>query len=93
VTPLPGGNGAWGDPNDPATWDRLAQCESGGNWAASTGNGYYGGLQFSLGSWRAVGGTGYPNQHGRDVQIEMGRRLQAAQGWNAWPSCTAQLGY
>ena len=44
-------------------WDRLAQCESGGNWAINTGNGYYGGLQFSLGTWRAYGGTGLPSQH------------------------------
>jgi hypothetical protein len=73
-------------------WDRLAQCESGGNWAINTGNGYYGGLQFSLSSWRAVGGSGYPHQASRETQIAMGQRLQAAQGWGAWPSCSAQLG-
>ena len=50
-------------------WDRLAQCESGGNWAINTGNGYYGGLQFSLGTWQAYGGTGLPSQHSRETQI------------------------
>ncbi len=50
----------YGDPNDPATWDRLASCESGGNWSANSGNGYYGGLQFSLATWQNVGGSGYP---------------------------------
>jgi hypothetical protein len=73
-------------------WLDLAQCEAGGNWAANTGNGYYGGLQFSLGSWEAVGGTGYPHEHSRDHQIEMGRRLQAQQGWGAWPHCSEKLG-
>jgi hypothetical protein len=91
--PAPAPSSAYGDPNDPATWDRLAQCEAGGNWAANTGNGYYGGLQFSLGSWQAVGGTGYPHQHPRETQIEMGKRLQRAQGWGAWPSCSRTLGY
>lgn len=82
-----------GDPNDPASWDRLAQCESGGNWGINTGNGYYGGLQFSLSSWRAVGGTGYPQEHSRETQIEMGRRLQAQGGWSHWPACTRSFGW
>ncbi len=73
-------------------WDRLAQCESGGNWAINTGNGYYGGLQFSASSWAAVGGSGLPHQHSRETQIAMGERLKAAQGWGAWPSCSAKLG-
>lgn len=75
-----------------SVWTRLAACESGGNWAANTGNGYYGGLQFSLSSWQAVGGTGYPHQASAATQIAMGQRLQAQQGWGAWPSCAAQLG-
>jgi hypothetical protein len=82
-----------GDPNDPATWDRLAQCEAGGNWSANTGNGYYGGLQFSARTWRSVGGTGLPHEHSRETQIEMGKRLQARAGWSQWPSCTRRLGY
>ncbi len=79
--------GARGD-----VWDQLAACESGGNWAADTGNGYYGGLQFSVRSWQAVGGTGMPHHHDRSVQIAMGQRLRAAQGWGAWPSCARRLG-
>jgi hypothetical protein len=77
--PAPAG---YGDPNDPASWDRLAQCEAGGNWAADTGNGYYGGLQFSLSSWQAVGGSGYPHENSRETQIEMGQRLYAQGGWS-----------
>ena len=84
---------AYGDPSDPATWDRLAQCESGGNWATNTGNGYYGGLQFSASTWRGVGGTGLPHQDSRETQIEMGQRLQARAGWGQWPACTRKLGY
>lgn len=73
-------------------WDRLAQCESGGNWHINTGNGYYGGVQFSLQSWRGVGGTGYPHQHSRETQIEMAERLLDVQGWRAWPGCSKRLG-
>ena len=59
-------------------WDSLAQCESGGNWAINTGNGYYGGLQFNLGTWRAYGGTGYPHQASRETQIAVATRLRDA---------------
>lgn len=89
----PDSGGGLGDPNSYATWDALAQCESGGNWHINTGNGYYGGLQFSLSSWQAVGGTGYPHEHSRETQILMGQRLQARQGWGAWPACTRKLGF
>ncbi|MEO6317643.1 MAG: transglycosylase family protein [Acidimicrobiales bacterium] len=82
-----------GDPNDPAAWDRLAQCESYGNWGLNTGNGYYGGLQFSLASWQNVGGAGYPHQASRDEQIHRGKILQARAGWGQWPHCSRQLGY
>ncbi|MGL5808394.1 MAG: transglycosylase family protein [Nocardioides sp.] len=76
-----------------SVWDRLAQCESGGNWAINTGNGYYGGLQFSLGTWRAYGGQGYPHQNSRDTQIAVATRLRDAQGgYGAWPGCAAKLG-
>lgn len=85
--------GGYGDPDDPASWDRLAQCEAGGNWAANTGNGYYGGLQFSLSSWQAVGGSGYPHETSRETQIEMGQRLYAQGGWSQWPGCSRKLGY
>ncbi len=73
-------------------WDRLAACEAGGNWAINTGNGYYGGLQFTLSSWQAVGGQGYPHQASKAEQIARGKLLQARQGWGAWPACTAKLG-
>lgn len=73
-------------------WDRLARCESGGNWAINTGNGYYGGLQFSARSWRAVGGQGLPHHASRETQIAMGERLRRIQGWGAWPSCSRRLG-
>ncbi|MGV3760165.1 MAG: transglycosylase family protein, partial [Actinomycetota bacterium] len=91
--PAPSGPGN-GDPEDPASWDRLAGCESGGNWAINTGNGYYGGLQFSLSSWQAVGGTGYPHEHSRETQIEMGKRLYySGGGWSHWPGCTSSFGW
>jgi hypothetical protein len=76
-----------------AMWDDLAQCESGGNWSINTGNGYYGGLQFSLSSWQWVGGSGYPHHHTREQQIYRAEILLSRQGWNAWPSCSRQLGY
>lgn len=78
--------------SDGSVWDRLAQCESGGNWAINTGNGYYGGLQFTLSSWQAVGGSGYPNQASREEQIHRGQILQSRQGWGAWPYCAHKLG-
>lgn len=77
---------------DGSVWDRLAACESGGNWAINTGNGFYGGIQFTLSSWAAVGGSGYPNQASREEQIQRGIALQARQGWGAWPACSAKLG-
>ncbi len=73
-------------------WDRLVICEAGGNWATNTGNGYYGGLQHSLSTWYAYGGSGYPHHASREQQIAVAERVLAGQGWNAWPSCSAQLG-
>lgn len=75
-----------------SVWDRLAQCESGGNWQINTGNGYYGGLQFSAGTWRAFGGKGLPHQASRGQQIAVAERTLAAQGWGAWPACSRKLG-
>ncbi|CCQ47303.1 transglycosylase-like domain protein [Pseudarthrobacter siccitolerans] len=75
-----------------STWDALAQCESGGNWAINTGNGYSGGLQFSPSTWAAYGGTGSASDASREQQIAVAEQVQAAQGWGAWPSCAAQLG-
>jgi resuscitation-promoting factor RpfB len=79
-------------PASGSVWDRLAQCESGGNWSINTGNGYYGGLQFSLSTWRAYGGSGYPHQNSRAQQIAIAQKLQAAAGWGQWPACSRKLG-
>src|SRR5690606_22342096 len=69
-------------------WDRLAQCESGGNWAINTGNGYYGGLQFNLGTWQAYGGTGLPSNASRETQIAIATKVRdASGGYGAWPAC------
>jgi resuscitation-promoting factor RpfB len=75
-----------------SVWDKLAKCESGGNWSINTGNGYYGGLQFSLSTWRAYGGSGLPSNASREQQIAIAKKLQADAGWGAWPACSAKLG-
>jgi len=75
-----------------STWDALAQCESGGNWSINTGNGFSGGLQFTASTWSAYGGTGSPQNASREQQIAVAERVQASQGWGAWPSCSSQLG-
>jgi resuscitation-promoting factor RpfA len=75
-----------------STWDALAQCESGGNWSINTGNGFSGGLQFTSSTWAAYGGTGSPQNASREQQIAVAERVQASQGWGAWPSCSSQLG-
>ena len=80
---------------DSGVWDRIAQCESGGNWHINTGNGYYGGLQFSAGTWRAYGGTAYAptaDKASRSAQIAIATKVQSAQGWGAWPTCSARAG-
>jgi uncharacterized protein YabE (DUF348 family) len=69
-----------------SVWDKIAQCESGGNWHINTGNGYYGGLQFSAATWHSVGGTGLPSDHTREEQIKRAKILQARSGWGQW-SC------
>jgi len=68
-------------------WDAVAACESGGNWSINTGNGYYGGLQFSLSTWRANGGTGMPHQASREEQIRVANNVLRSQGIGAWPTC------
>lgn len=66
---------------------RTAACESGGQWHLNTGNGFYGGLQFTLNSWHAVGGNGYPHEASRLEQMYRGVRLLIRQGPSAWPTC------
>lgn len=73
-------------PNESA-WDRVAACESGGNWSINTGNGYYGGLQFSLSTWRAYGGVGYPHHNSKASQIRVAERVRTQSGIHHWPHC------
>jgi nucleoid-associated protein YgaU len=75
-----------------STWDAIAQCESSGNWHINTGNGYYGGLQFSLSTWHGFGGSGNPASATKSEQIRIAERVLASQGWGAWPACSARLG-
>ena len=77
----------------PVNWDALAQCEASGNWGANTGNGYYGGLQFTQQTWNAYGGQGSPANASREQQIAVAERVAAGQGVsNAWPACSRKLG-
>lgn len=73
-------------------WSRLAFCESGGDPSKNTGNGYYGAFQFSLSTWRSVGGTGYPHEHSYGEQLHRAQILQARSGWGQWPACSRKLG-
>jgi nucleoid-associated protein YgaU len=68
-------------------WDAVAQCESGGDWSINTGNGYYGGLQFSPGTWAANGGSGSAANASRDEQIRVAENVLQSQGITAWPVC------
>ncbi|MFJ4684071.1 transglycosylase family protein [Streptomyces sp. NPDC088789] len=80
---------------DDGVWDRMARCESGGDWHINTGNGYYGGLQFSASTWRAYGGTAYAATADRATkaqQISVATKVQRAQGWGAWPTCSVKAG-
>jgi hypothetical protein len=76
-------------------WDRIAQCESGGNWSTHTGNGYSGGLQFSPSTWRSFGGGAYASTASgasRAQQIAIAEKVLHAQGWKAWPTCSKKAG-
>ncbi|MCM6777210.1 transglycosylase family protein [Nocardia sp. CDC159] len=80
---------------DGAIWDALAKCESGGNWAINTGNGYFGGIQFDQGTWERQGGLRYAPRADlatREEQIAIAEVTRARQGWGAWPACTSRLG-
>ena len=95
VTPLIGLAASGTADADDGIWDRIASCESGGNWNANTGNGYYGGLQFSGATWLAYGGGDYAptaDRATRNQQIDIASKVQAAQGWGAWPACSQQTG-
>lgn len=76
-------------------WDRIAECESSGDWSISTGNGFYGGLQFTQSTWEAFGGNEYASQANlatREQQIAVAEKVQASQGWGAWPVCSREAG-
>jgi LysM repeat protein len=78
-----------------STWEAVAQCESTGNWSINTGNGYYGGLQFSASTWAAYGGTAYASsadQATEGQQIAVAEKVLASQGPGAWPVCGPQAG-
>jgi resuscitation-promoting factor RpfE len=75
-----------------ANWSGVANCETGGNWSASTGNGYYGGLQFSLGTWQAYGGAGMPNQQPAWYQAQIADRVRVQSGLGHWPGCGQYYG-
>ncbi|HYF47550.1 MAG TPA: transglycosylase family protein [Acidimicrobiales bacterium] len=75
-----------------ARWDGVANCESGGNWSINTGNGYYGGLQFSMGTWRAYGGQGYPHQQPAWYQSQIADRVRVDSGLGHWPHCGRYYG-
>ncbi|MEU9075263.1 transglycosylase family protein [Kitasatospora sp. NPDC048538] len=78
-----------------STWDAVAQCESGGNWAINTGNGFYGGLQFTSSTWAAFGGTAYASQANlatKAQQISVAEKVLASQGPGAWPVCSVKAG-
>ncbi len=73
-------------------WYKIADCESHRNWKSDTGNGYYGGLQFSLGAWASVGGIGKPSDASAEEQISKGKLLQSRRGWGPWGGCSKKLG-
>ncbi|RAV13995.1 resuscitation-promoting factor [Mycolicibacterium sp. GF69] len=78
-----------------ATWDALARCEAGGNWAINTGNGYYGGVQFDQNTWERNGGLRYAARADlatREEQIAIAEVTRARQGWGAWPTCSGRIG-
>lgn len=79
-------------PANATNWDAIAQCESGGNWHTSTGNGYYGGLQFSQGTWKAYGGSGSAAHASREEQIAVAEKVLHGQGIGAWPVCGKHSG-
>ena len=73
-------------------WDKVAECESGGDWHINTGNGYYGGLQFSQQTWEAFGGEGKPHNASKKEQISVAQETLKVQGPGAWPVCGDEAG-
>jgi hypothetical protein len=76
-------------------WKQLAECESGGDWHINTGNGYYGGVQFTIQTWLAFGGGKYASRADLATpqqQVLVAIKTQASQGWGAWPACSRKVG-
>ncbi len=91
--PAGGGSSAPAGPPPGGVWAALAQCESGGNPRAVSSNGLYHGLyQFSVSTWRAMGGSGLPSQASSAEQTQRAQALQARSGWGQWPACSRKLG-
>lgn len=95
AVPMVGGLASPASAADDSTWDKLAQCESGGDWSINTGNGFYGGLQFTPQTWSGFGGDKFApraDQASRSEQIAIAEKVLDGQGWGAWPACSAELG-
>ena len=90
LTPKPVFAAAGG--GDDALWQRLRNCEAGGNYQRNSGNGYYGAYQMSAGTWRSLGYGGMPHQAPPEVQDQAARKLQARSGWGQWPACSRRVG-
>ncbi|MBJ8345379.1 transglycosylase family protein [Antrihabitans sp. YC2-6] len=90
VAPLALGSGTASAASE-SQWDAVAACESGGDWSTNTGNGYYGGLQFTESTWAANGGSGSPHYASKAEQIRVAENVLATQGAGAWPSCGTVL--
>ena len=87
-----GSTGTTGGEVGDDVWAKLARCESGGDPKTNTGNGFYGMYQFTLETWQALGGTGYPYEADAATQTAMAKKLQAQAGWGQWPGCADKLG-
>ena len=91
VTPTPTKTSSPTPSNNAGVWDTIAECESSGDWTLVDPH-FYGGLQFTISSWHAVGGTGMPNEASKNEQIMRAEKLQQLQGWGAWPVCSKKAG-
>ena len=90
LAPVVGGSVAQAATSD--DFARLRACESGGNYATNTGNGFYGAYQFDLRTWQGLGGSGRPSDASAATQDALAQRLQSQRGWSPWPACSARLG-
>ncbi|MFJ9953315.1 transglycosylase family protein [Kitasatospora sp. NPDC091207] len=92
---LPGGRARAASTVADMIWDELAECESGGDWRAATGNGYFGGLQIWPPTWEEAGGLRFadrPDRASRRQQTTVAEEILRMQGWEAWPACAREIG-